>query len=105
MVGLVIDWEDWDATYKAKGHVPPKDHVPVMGETILYLEDDSKAGFATSFMYSPMMQRHIALAQVVPEHANPGSEVLYEVTIDHELHYIKANVTGLPFYDPPHKRS
>ena len=50
-----------------------------------------------------MMQSHIAIAQVVPELASVGSEVDFEVTIDHELHYIKAVVTRMPFYDPPLK--
>jgi aminomethyltransferase len=105
MVGLVIDWKDWDATYKAAGHVPPKDHTPMMDETVLYYDGDKRAGFSTSFMYSPMMQRHIALAQVIPELATPGSKVEYEVTIDHQLHYIRAVVTDLPFYNPPHRKS
>ena len=103
LVGLTLDWEAWDATYKAAGHVPPKDHTPVLEETVLYKKDGARAGFATSFMYSPMMQSHIAIAQVVPELASVGSEVDFEVTIDHELHYIKAVVTRMPFYDPPRK--
>ncbi len=50
-----------------------------------------------------MMQRHIAIAQVLPEFSALGREVDFEVTIDHELHYIKAVVTKMPFYNPAHK--
>ena len=32
-----------------------------------------------------------------------GSEVKYEVTIDHGLHYVSAAVVEMPFYDPPHR--
>ncbi len=75
-----------------------------MAEEIpLFDKDQKRAGFATSFMYSPMAQRHIAIAQVLPEFSALGSEVDFEVTIDHVLHYIKAVVTKMPFYDPPHR--
>jgi len=50
-----------------------------------------------------MVQRHIAIAQVVPRLSTVGSEVEYEVTIDHELLYVKAAVTKMPFYNPAHK--
>lgn len=103
LVGLTIDWTQWDDHYTQAGHVPPKDHRPMTEEIPLFDNDQNRAGFATSFMYSPMAQRHIAIAQVLPEFSALGSEVDFEVTIDHELHYIKAVVTKLPFYNPPHK--
>ncbi len=103
LVGLTIDWEDWDDHYTRVGHVPPKDHTPLSEEIPLFDRDQERAGFVTSYMYSPMMQRHIAIAQVLPEFSALGSEVDFEVTIDHELHYIKAIVTKMPFYSPAHK--
>jgi aminomethyltransferase len=103
LVGLTIDWEEWDDHYTQAGHVPPKDHTPLAEEIPLFDRDQERAGFATSFMYSPMVQRHIAIAQVSPEFSALGSEVDFEVTIDHVLHYIKAVVTKMPFYNPPHK--
>ena len=103
LVGLTLDWREWDTVYKTAGLVPPKDHIPITEETVLYDSKQARAGFATSSMYSPMTQSHIAIAQVIPELANVGSVVDYEVTINHELHYIKAAVTKMPFYNPPHK--
>jgi glycine cleavage system aminomethyltransferase T len=50
-----------------------------------------------------MMQRHIAIARVEPALSSIGSEVDYEVTINHQLQYVKASVTRMPFYNPPHK--
>ncbi len=102
LVGLVLDWRSWDEVYGRAGHVPPKDHTPLAQETMLY-SDDEHVGFATSSMYSPMMQRHIAIAHVRPELSARGSEVSFEVTIDHHLDYVKARVTRMPFYNPPHK--
>ena len=103
LVGLELDWRAWDETYKRAGYVPPKDHTPLAEETVLWDKDENRVGFATSFMYSPMMQRHIAIAQVVPELSAVGSKVEYEVTIDHELKYIPAAVRTMPFYAPAHK--
>jgi len=103
LVGLTIDWADWDEHYSQAGHVPPKDHTPVAEEIPLFDKEQKRAGFATSFMYSPMAQRHIAIAQVLPEFSALGSEVDFEVTIDHVLHYVKAVVTKMPFYDPAHR--
>ena len=103
LVGLMVDWRQWDETYKAAGYVPPKDHTPLAEETVLWDKNENRVGFATSFMYSPMVQRHIAIAQVIPELSAIGSSVEYEVTIDHELKYIPAEVTRMPFYDPPHR--
>ncbi len=102
LVGLVLDWQSWDDVYGRAGHVPPKDHTPLAEETMLY-NGDEQVGFATSWMYSPMVQRQIAIAHVRPELATVGSEVTFEVTIDHHLDYVKANVTRMPFYNPPHK--
>ena len=99
----MLDWQEWDDIYKGAGRVPPKDHTPLAEETVLYDKKGTRVGFATSFMYSPMTQSHIAIAQVVPELSAIGSEVEYEVTIDHELQYVKAVVTKMPFYNPPHK--
>ena len=103
LVGLVLDWQSWNDVWGDAGHVPPKDHTPLAEETILYDGQGQTVGFATSFMYSPMVQRHIAMAQVIPELAAVGSEVKYEVTIDHGLQYVSAAVVEMPFYDPPHR--
>jgi aminomethyltransferase len=103
LVGLELDWRAWDETYRRAGYVPPKDHTPLAEETVLWDKDENRVGFATSFMYSPMLQRHIAIAQVVPGLSAVGSKVEYEVTIDHELKYIPAAVRTMPFYAPAHK--
>ena len=54
-------------------------------------------------MYSPMVQRHIAIARVRPELAVAGTEVHMEITLNHSWQSVKAHVTKMPFYNPPHK--
>jgi glycine cleavage system aminomethyltransferase T len=60
-------------------------------------------GYTPSFVYSPVLQRHIGIARLRPEHAAVGSRVGLEVTIDHRYEVVGAVVTTLPFYDPPRK--
>ena len=76
MVGLVVDWEDYERAYSEAGLIPPKDHRPVHEDWMVYDADRSRVGYATSIMYSPVLQRHIALARVRPDLAKPGSRRL-----------------------------
>ncbi len=121
MRGLVLDWQDYDQVYDEAGLIPPKDHTPVIGDSMLY-EDAAgaggaaasggqggsgvalgQAGYATSFMYSPMLQRHIAIARMRPDLAKPGTRVKLELTVDHHYEQVAAHVARLPLYNPERK--
>ncbi len=54
-------------------------------------------------MYSPMLQRHIAIARVRPELAKPGTRVKLEFTVDHHYEQVAAHVARLPLYNPERK--
>jgi aminomethyltransferase len=101
--GLVLDWEDYDRTYNRAGLIPPKDHSPIVEELFVYDDEIRQVGYSTSFMYSPMLQRHIALARVRPDLAKPGSEVRLEVDVNHRYEYVKARTARLPLYNPARK--
>jgi aminomethyltransferase len=102
-VGLVLDWADYDRLYNDAGLIPPKDETPLDYESMLYDDDGERIGYATSLMYSPMLQRHIAMARVRPEHAAAGTRVNLELTINHHYESVAAEVTRLPFFNPPRK--
>jgi aminomethyltransferase len=102
-VGLVVDWADWDTRYRAHGLIPPKDHTPVTWEMMLYDDAGERVGHTTSFMYSPVLQRHIAMARVRPHLATPGSSVHLEVTIDHRYETVLATVAKAPLFNPSRK--
>ena len=102
-VGVMVDWEDWNRLYNERGVVPPKDHTPEHGGMMIYDDQLQRIGYTPSFVYSPMLQRHIGIARIRPEHAALGSEVGLEVTIDHRYDVVKANVSRLPFFNPPRK--
>lgn len=102
-VGVIADWQDWNRVYMDRGLVPEKDHSPNQGQFMLYDRDDRQIGWTPSFLYSPIMQRHIGIARVEPEHGRVGTKIQLEITIDHRYDMVAAEVTRLPFYNPPHK--
>ncbi|HET9614275.1 MAG TPA: aminomethyltransferase family protein [Candidatus Limnocylindrales bacterium] len=100
VTGLVLDWQDYDRHYDEAGLIPPKDHTPVQDEYYLYDDEGvTQIGYATSLMYSPMLQRHIALARVPLDRA-PGSTVKLELPVNHRYEYFDAAVARLPLYNP-----
>jgi aminomethyltransferase len=103
MVGLVVDWQDYDRVYSAAGLIPPKDHRPVHEDWMVYDDDRQRVGYATSIMYSPVLQRHIALARVRPDLAKTGTRVHLEFTVDHRYQQVAAHVARLPLYNPERK--
>jgi len=103
MSGLVVDWEDYDRVYGDAGLIPPKAHAPVHEDWMVYDDAGSRVGFATSFMYSPILQRHIALARVRPDLAKAGTRVQLEFTVDHHYEKVAAHVARLPLYNPERK--
>jgi aminomethyltransferase len=103
MTGLVLDWQDYDRIYNAAGLIPPKDHAPVQEELFVYDDDIRQVGYATSSMYSPMLQRHIAMARVRPDLARIGTSVRLEVDVNHHYEYVRATTARLPLYNPTRK--
>jgi aminomethyltransferase len=106
-VGLWVDWQEYARLHTDRGLLVPKDENPVPWELMLYAtpDRDSSVGYATSFMYSPMLQRHIAIARVLPHLAAPGSTVHVELTVDHEYLSVPATTARLPLFNPPRKTS
>ena len=103
MRGLIVDWRDYDRVYDEAGLIPPKEHSPIVEDWMLYDDDYQRVGYATSFMYSPMLQRHIALARVRPDFAKLGTKVNLEFTVDHHYEQVAARVARLPLYNPARK--
>jgi aminomethyltransferase len=98
--GLVLDWREYDRIWDAAGLIPPKDHTPVQDEYYVYDDELNQLGYATSQMYSPMLQRHIALARVPLDRSAPGSRVKLELAVAHRYEYFDAVVTRTPLFNP-----
>jgi aminomethyltransferase len=105
LVGLAIDWRDYEEKYRAAGLIPPKNHTPITEDRMVYDHDYQRVGYATSLMYSPVCQRHIALARVLPPLAATGTRVHLEFTIDHRYQLVAAEVSRLPHFNPERKNA
>jgi aminomethyltransferase len=102
-VGLSVDWQQFDRLHTEAGLLTPKDETPLSYESMLYDDEGDRIGYATGLMYSPMLQRHIAMARVRPDLASPGSRVNLEFTIDHRYRTVAADVARLPLFNPTRK--
>ena len=102
-VGVVVDWEHWNQLYRDAGLLPTKDESPLPYESMLYDDARTESGYVTSFMYSPVLQRHIGLARVKPGLAKPGSRVHIEIAINHHNTTVSAETARLPLFNPERK--
>ena len=100
LTGLVLDWREYGRIWDAAGLIPPMDHTPVQDEYYIYDDELNQLGYATSQMYSPILQRHIALARVPLDRSAPGSRVKLELAVAHRYEYFDAVVTRTPLFNP-----
>jgi aminomethyltransferase len=103
MVGVVLDWRDYERLHTEAGLLTPKDETPLPYESMLYDDAGRRVGYATTLMYSPVLQRHIGLARLRPDAATIGSRVNVEVTVNHEYRTVVAEVARLPLFNPERK--
>jgi aminomethyltransferase len=64
---------------------------------------DQRVGYATSLMYSPVLQRHIGMARVLPDYSPRGSVVHLEITVDHEYLTVPVTTDRMPLFNPARK--
>ena len=102
-VGIVVDWADWDRLHREAGLLPVKDERPLPYESMLYDDGGEQVGYATSFMYSPVLQRHVGLARVRPALARTGSPVRLETSLLHHNTTVAVATTALPHFKPARK--
>ncbi len=107
--GIVVDWADWDRLHREAGLLPPKSEHPLPYASMLYDgpagSDRSEIGYCTSFVYSPVLQRHIGLARVRPELAAAGTPLHLEIALLHHNTTVAVQTTKLPFFNPERKTS
>lgn len=102
-VGITVSWRDYYELFASNGLMAMPDETPVAWESMIYNANGKRIGYATSFMYSPVLQKHIGIARVKPKYADPGTVVYVEQTVTHEYINVAAEVTTLPFYNPERK--
>ena len=103
-VGVEIEWPEFEKNYRDAGLAPVLPHTAWRTSTPLYFQNE-QVGYATSGTWSPLLKRYIALAHLKSKYAQEGSELMFELKVEHFRKLTKATVVKTPFYDPERKRS
>jgi len=106
-VGIDINWPDLEELYQKHGLPPHTDagawrhSVPIFQKGL----GSKQIGYATSGTWSPALKKNIALATIDIEYAKEGTEVNFEVIVEHHRHTVRAIVGKPQFFNPERKRS
>ncbi|HEX2386798.1 MAG TPA: aminomethyltransferase family protein, partial [Candidatus Binatia bacterium] len=99
LVGLEIDWKDYERCYGEAGLAPEVPSAAWRGGAPVY-DGGKQIGQATTGGWSPTIKRYIALATLRSDFARLGTEVSMELTVDYVRKKVKARVVKTPFFDP-----
>jgi aminomethyltransferase len=102
--GLVVDWDSLEELFSEVGLPPQLPTTAWRTSTPVYV-DGKQVGYATSGCWSPLLKKYLALAHVESPHAEPGTEVALEITVEHRRKKARAIVVKTPFFDPERKRA
>jgi aminomethyltransferase len=105
-VGLVYNWDEYEALF-AEVALPPavsgvawREPVPIYDAM-----GGRQIGYATSGAWSPTLKKLLALATVESAYKPLGSRVRIEVTVEFARKTVGAEVSAMPFFNPPRKRA
>jgi aminomethyltransferase len=104
LVGIEYDWAAIERTFDLHG-LPPILSPETSSEQVPVYRGNRRAGKITSATWSPILKRLIGLASVGKEHAEVGTRVQVEFTVEARHHRVGAQVVPLPFLDLPRKRA
>ncbi len=102
LVGLEINWPDVEQIFEKVG-LPPQAPATASREAVPVYRGGGQIGKATSTTWSPALKKMIALATVTSEHADPGTHLQFEITVEATRYKAGAHVVPLPFFNPPRK--
>lgn len=105
-VGLSVDWHDYERVHLEAGIRPDKHEVYCQSTRSIYRRGAKPwdyAGYASSFLYSSILKKPIAIAKLPNDLAEEGTEVDLEIPIIRKPENVLARVQRMPFYNPPRK--
>ena len=103
-VGIEIDWDGLESHFRDVGLPPGLPHTAWRTSTPLY-KDNKQIGYATSGTWSPILKKYIALAHVKSDYSQNGTQLHFELKVEHFRKLTPAKVVNTPFFDPERKRS
>lgn len=105
-VGLAVDWNDYERVFLEAGITPPKHELYRESTMSIYRRGGPEwdyAGYASTFLYSSLLRKPIAIAKLPLDLAKPGTEVDLEIPVIRKPQNVLARVHKMPFFDPPRK--
>ena len=105
-VGLAIDWHDYERVHVEAGIPAPKFELYRESTMSIYRRNEKLwdyAGYATSFLFSSLLKKPIAIAKLPPDLAKPGTEVDLEIPVIRKPVNVLARVVSMPFFNPKRK--
>ena len=104
-VGIEIEWNQLEKHYRKAGLAPALPSTAWRNSVPLYFNQQQQVGYATSGTWSPILKRYIALAHVKSDYANIGTNLDFEIKVEHFKKLTNAKVVKTPFFNPDRKRS
>jgi aminomethyltransferase len=103
-VGIEVEWEQLEKLYGAV-NLPPQVAGRASRTPVPLYANGRHIGQATSMVFSPILKKYIALATVHSDHAQHGTELEFEVTVEYERKSAKGIVAKTPFFDHARKKA
>jgi aminomethyltransferase len=97
--GLVVDWDSLEALFDEVG-LPPQLPTAAWRTSTPVYDEKGQVGYATSGCWSPLLKKYLALVHLIGTHAEPGTELALEMTVEHRRKRARATVVKTPFFDP-----
>lgn len=104
LVGVEVDWNSLEDIY-AQFNLTPRLAGRASRQAVPVYSDVGQIGQMTSHSFSPLLKKYIGLASIKSQHANHGSRVSVEVTVEYTRQKAQATLVALPFYNPARKRA
>ncbi len=103
-VGCVLDPVAYREAFEEMGLPPSLSVKAWRGVHPLFDDQGVQKGYATCGTWSPTLQKYLMLAQVDPDVATPGSQLVFEDVIERRRVKLPCRVEKLPFFSTDRKK-
>jgi aminomethyltransferase len=103
LIGIEIDHVAFERAHEMIGLTTPLPFTPWREVVPLFSPGARQVGHATCGTWSPTVKKYIALAQVEPTLAAPGTQLAIDLMVDRRRESFAATVVPLPFFKPERK--
>ena len=103
-VGLNVHWDSLEELY-AEEDLPPQVAGRASRSAVPIFKSGTQIGQVTSHTFSPILKQYVAIGTILSQHAQLGSDVEVEVTVEYSRKSARATIVKTPFYDPLRKRA